>query len=234
MRLVHLPLIYRIHHFFSATTKTLQVTEAAHKQTSVELQRTRTALQAVRATHQAELKKKDREVERIMEKWNKISDSQAKLGATASGLRFSGCSNAAVGEPGGQVLGKGKNFLEVALEEAEKAREQLGKDNLGLRKMVLKAVNEVQSVVSEMRQTLCQPDVKTVSSIILEWLASLGLTLIGFDDDLARTLSSNASGFHHYYAILCPCMSTRRSQNFIIPNGFNLLFSRSSAPSPFL
>lgn len=118
-----------------------------------------------------------------MEKWNKIADAQAKLGATASGLNFSGCSNATVGEPAGQVLGKGKNFLEVALEEAEKAREQLGKDNLGLRKMILKAVNEVQSVVSETKQTLGQPGAQTVSPIILESLVSLDLTLLDLGDD---------------------------------------------------
>ncbi|KAJ3801757.1 Afadin and alpha-actinin-binding-domain-containing protein [Lentinula aff. detonsa] len=139
-----------------ATTKTLQATEAAHKNTNAELQRTRSALQTVRATHQAELKKKEKEMERTMERWTKLSDSQAKLGATASGLRFCGSANGAV-EPAVQILGKGKSFLEVALEEAEKAREQSGKDNLGLRKMLLKAVNEIQTISFELKQTLLKP-----------------------------------------------------------------------------
>ncbi|KAJ3991874.1 Afadin and alpha-actinin-binding-domain-containing protein [Lentinula boryana] len=139
-----------------STTKTLQATEAAHKNTNAELQRTRSALQAVRATHQAELKKREKEMERTMERWTKLSDSQVKLGATASGLRFCGSANGAV-EPAVQILGKGKGFLEVALEEAEKAREQSGKDNLGLRKMLLKAVNEIQTISFELKQTLLKP-----------------------------------------------------------------------------
>ncbi|KAE9394655.1 hypothetical protein BT96DRAFT_1047208 [Gymnopus androsaceus JB14] len=154
----------------ASTTKTLQATEAAHKQTSTELQRTKAALQTVRAAHQAELKKKEKEVERMAEKWNKIADSQAKLGATASGLRFNG---ALAVELGGQIIGKGKNFLEVALEEAEKAREQLGRDNLGLRKMVLKAVNEVQSIVCEMKHTLRQPNAGTPTPMTLPELFPL-------------------------------------------------------------
>ncbi|KAF9072091.1 Afadin and alpha-actinin-binding-domain-containing protein [Rhodocollybia butyracea] len=136
----------------AATTKSLQANEAAHKQTSAELQRTRSALQAVRATHLAELKKKEKEVERMVEKWNKISDSQAKLCATASGLQFNGSANAHAVTPAIQVFGKGRGYLEIALEEAEKAREQLVKENLGLRKMVLKAVNEVQNVVFELNE----------------------------------------------------------------------------------
>ncbi|KAJ3745716.1 Afadin and alpha-actinin-binding-domain-containing protein [Lentinula detonsa] len=143
------------------TTKTLQATETAHKNTNAELHRTRSALQTVRATHQAEVKKKEKEMERVMERWARLADSQAKLGAAASGLRFCGRSVNGAVEPGVQIFGKGKGkgkgLLEVALEEAEKAREQLGKDNLGLRKMLLKAVNEIQTISFELRQSLLKP-----------------------------------------------------------------------------
>ncbi|KAJ3931114.1 MAG: Afadin and alpha-actinin-binding-domain-containing protein [Lentinula lateritia] len=140
----------------ATTTKTLQATEAAHKHTNAELQRTRSALQTTRATHQAETKKKEKEIERAMERWHRISDAQAKLGATASGMRFIGSVNTVV-EPVVPIVGRGKSYLEIALEEAEKAREQLGKDNLGLKKMLLKAVNEIRNIAFELTPSLREP-----------------------------------------------------------------------------
>ncbi|KAH9479231.1 hypothetical protein JR316_0007819 [Psilocybe cubensis] len=132
----------------TATLKTLQSTETAHKQTSAELQRTRTVLQGVRATHVAELKKKEKEVERILDKWQKISDAQAKLTAAPSGIVR--CLNAAVVE-GSEVFGKGQGYLEIALEQAEQARSSLSDDNLFLRKVLVRAVNELQSIIHHAR-----------------------------------------------------------------------------------
>jgi hypothetical protein len=133
-----------------AALKTLQTSENAHKQTAAELQRTRISLQGVRATHQAEIKKKEKEVDRVMEKWQKLADAQAKLSGVPSGMR---CANVAVVE-GTEVLGKGQGFLEIALDQAEKARAQLGDENLFLRKLVLKAVNEIQSILHQARSLL--------------------------------------------------------------------------------
>ena len=110
------------------------------KQTASELQRTRTLLQGIRATHQSELKKKEKDIERITEKWQKISDSQYKLGQSQGGLR---CANVAVVE-GEQVGGKGLGFLDVALEQSEQARNHLKDENTFLRKLLLKTVNELQ------------------------------------------------------------------------------------------
>lgn len=129
----------------SATTRSLQSTESAHKHTTAELQRTRTLLQAIRATHQSELKKKEKEVERMVEKWSKIADVQAKLSATASGMR---CANLAVVE-GSEMLGKGQGFLELALDEAENARGHLLEENVRLKTLLLDAVNGVQAVIHE-------------------------------------------------------------------------------------
>lgn len=83
----------------------------------------------------------------MSEKWSKIADMQAKLGAVPSGIR---CANVDVID-GSEVIGKGQGFLEIALEEAENARGQLGKDNISLKKLVLTAVNQIQSVLHQTR-----------------------------------------------------------------------------------
>ncbi|KAF5373288.1 hypothetical protein D9615_007377 [Tricholomella constricta] len=123
---------------WTAATRALQASEAAHKQTTAELQRTRTLLQGVRASHQSEIKKKEKDVERMSEKWSKLAGAQAKLTAVPSGMR---CANTSV-VTGMEIIGKSKNFLEIALEEAEKARSQLGEENIVLRRLVLTTVNE--------------------------------------------------------------------------------------------
>ena len=115
----------------------------------------------MRATAQAELKKKEKDIERMAEKWQKLSDAQLKL--TPSGMR---CANAAVVD-GSEVLGKGQGFLEVALEQAEQAREQLGVENLHLRKLVLKAVNEMQLVLHKARSCLSEKEIEEVSGLLL-------------------------------------------------------------------
>ncbi len=142
-----------------ATTRTLQSTEAAHKHTTAELQRTRTALQAIRATHATELKKLDKEKERALDRWNKLTDSQLKLG----GSRFT-CSNLEVIEASDvQLRGKGKGFLEVSAEQAEQARNELFNENGRLRGTILSAANEMQRLLhnarclaaSETREEVC-------------------------------------------------------------------------------
>ncbi|KAK1217771.1 hypothetical protein PQX77_019579, partial [Marasmius sp. AFHP31] len=135
----------------AAMAKTLQQAENTQKQTMLDLQRTRSSLQTVRATHQAELRKKDKELERMADKWLKIADGQAKLGSAASGIRFSSTpANAAV--LGGSQFGKGKGYLEMSLEQAEKAREQLNLENTGLRMTVLRVANEMQKLVHEVKR----------------------------------------------------------------------------------
>ncbi len=51
-----------------AATKALQSCENAHKHTTAELQRTRSTLHALRATHQTEIKKIEKEKERMVER----------------------------------------------------------------------------------------------------------------------------------------------------------------------
>lgn len=79
-------------------------------------------------------------MERMTDKWTKIADAQTKLLSTPSGMR---CANVAVVD-GCEVLGKGQGFLEIALEQSEKARSQFNDENLHLKRLILKAVNEIQ------------------------------------------------------------------------------------------
>lgn len=164
--ILELTLIYR------AITRTLQTTESAHRHTTAELQRTRTSLQAIRTAHQSELKKKEKDIERMTEKWTRIAETQVKLMTAPSGLR---CANVAVTE-GSEVLGKGKGFLEVALEQAERNRAQLSAENLELRKLVLTAVNESQAVLSEAKGILSGDKLEEVCHAIPLSLALISNT----------------------------------------------------------
>lgn len=105
-------------------------------------------LQGVRATHVAELKKKEKEVERTLEKWQKLADAQNRISTAQTGLR---CANASIIE-GTEIVGKGQGFLDIALEQAEQARAHLGDENLLLRKLLLRAVNEMQNILHQAKR----------------------------------------------------------------------------------
>ncbi|KAF8997917.1 Afadin and alpha-actinin-binding-domain-containing protein [Cyathus striatus] len=145
----------------SALQKTLQNTESAHKHTSSELQRARITLQGVRSAHQAELKKRDKEVERITEKWSKLAEAQSKLSVASAGLR---CANVAIVD-GSELLGKTQGFLDIALDEAEKARGMLADENTYLRKLVLKAINNIQEVIAQVTQHEEKPIPYTITTL---------------------------------------------------------------------
>ncbi|KAJ7066444.1 Afadin and alpha-actinin-binding-domain-containing protein [Mycena amicta] len=132
----------------TATTRLLQSAESAHKQTSIELQRARSALQSVRATHNAELKKKEREMDRMAERWNKLADMQAKAGGAASGLR---CVNLKAVEPSRVEMVGTPTLDENALRQSEEARQLLGQENTRLRGLLLGAVNEAQMMLHQVR-----------------------------------------------------------------------------------
>jgi hypothetical protein len=134
-----------------------------------ELQRTRTTLLGIKATHQSEIKKKEKDIERMAEKWSKITEAQTKLMTIPSGMR---CANVAVVD-GSEIIGKGQGFLEVALEEAEKSQKYLTEENGALRNQVLTAVNEVQSILHQVgrQKTENEAAVRTIyffTSVIAE------------------------------------------------------------------
>ncbi|KAF8448876.1 Afadin and alpha-actinin-binding-domain-containing protein [Boletus edulis BED1] len=133
----------------ATAARSLQSSESSHKQTTAELQRTRTLLQALRATHAAELKKREKEIERMVEKWTKLVDSQSKSSTTSPGMVIRGA-NAEVAS-GMELLGKGKGYLEVALEHADSSRKELLDETTRLRRLILVSANRLQSMIHEMR-----------------------------------------------------------------------------------
>lgn len=88
-------------------------------------------------------------MERMQEKWSKLADAQGQLAKTPSGLTLT-CGNASVAY-GSENAGRGKSFMEVALEQADETRARLDADNLRLRRMVTSAVNEMQGILARMR-----------------------------------------------------------------------------------
>lgn len=131
----------------SNSAKALSQSETAHKQTQVELQRTRTSLQALRSQHVAELKKRDAEHTRMADRWSKLSDSQLKVHTIPARLTMSSpampssAANAQILE-GGQ-----KTFVDAALEASESAAKQLREENAGLRQLVMDSANAVRKIL---------------------------------------------------------------------------------------
>ncbi|KAI0091494.1 Afadin and alpha-actinin-binding-domain-containing protein [Irpex rosettiformis] len=134
---------------FASANRTLQSTENAHKQTTLELQRTRTALQAIRSTHQAEIKRLEKEKDKILDRWTKLADAQLNgslnRSGPSSGFR---CANAAVVEASEvQLRGRGTDLLEAALEQAARARHDLLEENERLKGVIMSSANELQRTV---------------------------------------------------------------------------------------
>jgi len=95
----------------------------------------------------------------MTEKWSKLADMQAKLAAIPSGMQ---CANVGIVD-GSEVIGKGQGFLEIALEEAENARCQLGNENIYLKKLVLSTVNEIQSMLHQARHIVSDNGEEVIS-----------------------------------------------------------------------
>jgi hypothetical protein len=113
-----------------------------------DLQRARTALQALRATHVAEIKKREKEVEAMRERWSKLADGQLRVAGLPSGMVFSRpAANASVLSDGGSGGGGHKGVVEGALEEAEKAGALLREENVGLKGLVVDAANAVRKIL---------------------------------------------------------------------------------------
>ena len=122
--------------------------EAVHKQTTGDLQRARTALQALRATHVAEIKKREKEVEAMRERWSKLADAQLRAASLPSGMVLSrSAANAAVLSDGAGAGAGQKGVVEGALEEAEKAGALLREENKELKGLVVDAANAVRKIL---------------------------------------------------------------------------------------
>ena len=85
----------------------------------------------------------------MVEKWTKLIDSQAKSPTTPPGMVIRGV-NAEVAS-GMEILGKGKGYLEVALEHAESSRTELLDETTRLRRLILVSANRLQSIIHQIR-----------------------------------------------------------------------------------
>jgi DNA polymerase IIIc chi subunit len=150
---MHHPVIIKTHtHTHRIANRAQTQAEAAHKQTMGDLQRARTALQALRATHVAEIKKREKETEAMRERWSKLADAQLRISNLPSGMVFSGSpANASVLVEGNGTQGGGSKksvgVVEGVLEEAEKARAVLREENLELKGLVVDAANAVRKIL---------------------------------------------------------------------------------------
>ncbi|KAI9440811.1 Afadin and alpha-actinin-binding-domain-containing protein [Lactarius indigo] len=133
----------------SIAARAQQQAEAAHKQTTTDLQRARSSLQALRATHVAELKKRDKEIEAMRERWSKLSDSQLKIGTLPSGMTVVQPANARVLalDESMSTVERGKGLVENALEEAESACTRLRDENAELKGLVVDSTNAVRKIL---------------------------------------------------------------------------------------
>ncbi|KAL4065926.1 Afadin and alpha-actinin-binding-domain-containing protein [Scleroderma yunnanense] len=129
----------------ATSTRTLQSSEAGHKQTTADLQRARSSIQGLRTAHAMELKKKEKEHERMVERWIKLVDTQQKVSAASSGISFYGANAEVISES--DDVGKSKSYLEVALEHAEASRAELFTDSTRLRRLTVMSANRLQSLI---------------------------------------------------------------------------------------
>ncbi|KAH9057460.1 Afadin and alpha-actinin-binding-domain-containing protein [Lactarius vividus] len=144
----------------SITARAQQQAEAAHKQTTTDLQRARSSLQALRATHIAELKKRDKEIEAMRERWSKLSDSQLKIGSLPSGMTVVQPANARVLalDDSMSTAERGKGLVENALEEAESACTRLKDENAELKGLVVDSANAPPPLATNDLFLLGSPD----------------------------------------------------------------------------
>jgi hypothetical protein len=114
----------------------------------------RAALQALRATHVAEIKRREKEVEAMRERWSKLADAQLKLGALPSGMKvISGSGSGSSTNANAMMIPEGERerrrggIVEEALEEAEKACKGLREENAELKALVVDSANAVRKIL---------------------------------------------------------------------------------------
>jgi hypothetical protein len=145
-----------------------------------DLQHARAALQALRATHVAEIKRREKEIEAMRERWSKLADAQLKIASLPSGMVVSSSlqplqpANAPAllsGVDGGAMqLQKGglAGLVEGQLEEAEKACARLREENGELKGLVVDAANAVRKI---MHKAVSNSDSDDLEFVCGCWLA---------------------------------------------------------------
>ncbi|KAN0132821.1 Afadin- and alpha -actinin-Binding domain containing protein [Lactarius tabidus] len=167
-----------------------QQAEVAHKQTTTDLQRARSSLQALRATHVAELKKRDKEIEAMRERWSKLSDSQLKIGTFPSGMTVVQPANARVLalDEATSTAERGKGLVEKLLEEAESACARLRDENAELKGLVVDSANAVRRVLHK-AATADPDDIEFPPPLVTNDLFPLGSPNAAFER-LSKSLTA--------------------------------------------
>ncbi|KAG8836352.1 hypothetical protein FRC17_005638 [Serendipita sp. 399] len=115
--------------------KKLLSEEEAHKKSKEDYQKLKMAMQYLRTTTSNDIKRKEKELEKMTERWSKISNEQVKLGTIGVGMV---CANLLPE----QAIQESKNdFWETALAEFEQARLRLLKENDAFRDVIVGCVN---------------------------------------------------------------------------------------------
>jgi hypothetical protein len=123
----------------SAAEKASQGSEKRYKALAAENQRLRTTLQSIRAGSQTEIKKFEKEKDKLLERLGRLADSKP-----SAHFMFTDLSGLDVAESN---IGGGKGYMDIALEDAENARSRLAAECDDLRKLVVDCTNSLQTVV---------------------------------------------------------------------------------------
>ena len=116
-------------------------TEKKFKVLTQENQRLRTTLQSVRLGAQNEVKRFEKEKDKLLERLSKIADSKQ------TAAQFS-CSNLYVSATESNFE---KGYLDIALEDAENARMNLIEENDVLKKLVVDCANGAQGLLHRIK-----------------------------------------------------------------------------------
>ena len=116
-------------------------TEKRFKTLTQENQRLRTTLQSVRLGAQNEVKRFEKEKDKLLERLSKIADSKQLTAQFA-------CSNFNVSATESRFE---KGHIEIALEDAENARVNLAEDNDVLKKLVVDCANGTQGLLHRVK-----------------------------------------------------------------------------------
>ncbi|KAJ1306493.1 hypothetical protein OPQ81_007496 [Rhizoctonia solani] len=162
----------------NSLAKDISSAQTSHNRTSAQLAQTTAAIAALRAASTADMRKREQDVARLKERWQKLASEQAKLGTVGSGMV---CSNwaVAVNEQYVGMRAEGEEAAEGAMRDAIEARERLSEANDEFREVMVKLVN----VVGEGLREKEVPDIKLPTPAAL-------FTPPGTDDDAGPALNA--------------------------------------------
>ncbi|KAG9096942.1 hypothetical protein FRC06_008165 [Ceratobasidium sp. 370] len=125
----------------NALTKEVTSATTAHTRTSAHLAQQTSAIAALRTASIADSRKREQDVARLKERWQKLASEQSKLGSVGSGLI---CANWAVVDGNEQYVGMGGEEVgEGAIRDAVEARERLTEENDVFREVLVKILNAI-------------------------------------------------------------------------------------------